>query len=65
MFYKILHRKMDVSTYTDTHYFLHYFYAHVLYFFMNIMIKYLDNGEKLNIPLFSFLPGKNRGEIIC
>ena len=65
MFYNILHRKYVFSTYTDTHYFYIICYVHVLYILMNIMIKYLENGGKLNTPLLSFFPGKNRGDIIC
>ena len=32
---------------------------------MAVVITYLENGEEMNIPLFSLLPGKNRGDIIC
>ena len=64
MFYKNLHRKIDISTYTDTHYFYIICYVHVIFFY-----GYYDYifGEcvKLNIPLFSLLPGKNRGEVVC
>ena len=41
MFYKNLHRKIDISTYTDTHYFYIICYVHDIYIFFYCCCDYI------------------------